>query len=107
MRIFRIAQVMNVITNPEGVKRAFRELEHQEMDESEGWKDWLNFLNLKDQGISEDIIAEMSEGVVASIYVQGGWHRYLILGNGDVMFSEMHAMDDGIQNAQKAGFQVG
>ena len=98
---------MNLKTNPEGVKNAFRVLEHQDMETSEGWGDWLNFLNLEQGDMPKEIIEEMRDGIVASVYGQGGWSRYQVIGNGDVFFSEMHADTMAIEEARKAGFPIG
>jgi hypothetical protein len=104
MKIFRIAQVMNIKTNPEGVKSAFRIFENEDIEKSHGWKDWIHFLELENSDLPESVLEEMREGVVATIYGQGGWHRYYILGNGDVVFSRNHAMEEDLEKVEKAGF---
>jgi len=109
MKIFKIAQSMpsmNIKTNPEAVKAAFKVLEYKEMEESEGWDGWLNFLEMEKEGLPECILEEMPHGVFATIQGQGGWHRYHIHGDGEVTFDESHAMDDAAQEAQKMGFNL-
>jgi hypothetical protein len=47
---------MNLKTNSEGMKNSFRVLEREEMEDSYGWKDWLNFLELEQGDSSKSII---------------------------------------------------
>ena len=63
-------------------------------------------LNWGQSDLPETILQDMQDDIVATIYGQGGWHRYYIKGNGGVGFSRGHAMDEGIQSAQKAGFSL-
>ena len=107
MKIYRIAQTMNLKTNPEVVKSAYRVLEFQEMDEAYGWSEWINFLDLEKNDLPEYMLEEMREDYVASIYGQGGWNRYHVKGDGSVIFSKMHSEEEEAQKAQELGFLVG
>ena len=104
MKIYKIAQTMNIKTNPEAVKAAFKEMEYKTMEESQGWNDWLNFLEMEAEGLPECILEEMPWGIFATIQGQGGWHRYHIHGDGEVTFDESHAMDDATKKARQLGF---
>jgi len=105
MKIIRIAQNMNILTNPEGTKNAFKTLEYKDMDKSYGWSEWEYFLSIKDD-LLPDLREETINGIVASIYGQGGGHRYHIMGNGDVAFSEMHADPIDVRKAEQMGFSI-
>ena len=98
---------MNLKTNPEAVKAAYRVLEFQEMDKAYGWSDWLHFLELEESNdLPEDMMLEMQEEIVASVYGQGGGNRYHIEGDGTVVFSKLHSDYLEAQKAQELGFVV-
>lgn len=44
--------------------------------------------------------------VVATIYGYGGYNRYFVYGDGQVKFSERHAMTDDVIRATEEGFSV-
>lgn len=97
----------NLKVNPEVAKASFSQMENQTMEESYGWEQWEYFLENERSGdFPEEYMKEMQEDIVASIYGQGGGHRYHIMGNGDVIFSEMHALDEGKDRANKLGFTM-
>ena len=104
MKIYRIAQNLNLKTNPEAVFAAYRVLEHQEMNEAQGWDEWLHYLELEKEGIPDWMKEDM--GIVATIYGQGGWNRYHVLDDGAITFSAMHSNKEGIEKAKEVGFLI-
>lgn len=110
MRIFKIAKVqsedMNLKTNPEVVKSAFKALENKDMEDSYGWDEWIHFLKLEQEGLPDFMLEDLPYEIVATIQGQGGWHRYHVHGDGKVTFSKSHAMDDAVEKAQQMGFNV-
>ena len=41
-----------------------------------------------------------------SIYGAGGWNRYPVMPNGEVLFSAFHSDAEGIRRARAAGFRI-
>ena len=99
---------MNLKTNPEAVFSAYRVLEFQEMNGAYGWNEWLSWLETeKTNNLPEDMLQEMRKDIVASVYGNGGWSRYHVLGDGTVEFSAIHSDNEGIQKAKEVGFSIG
>ena len=95
----------NIISDFEKVFEAFLEMEGIPLGTTHGWEEWLE-LRKTLTSYPEEIQDEMREEANVSIYGRGGWHRYMIDGNGNVSFSAMHADNDEIKKAKGLGFLV-
>jgi len=113
MNWYKIAQSsMNVFTNLDGVKEAFKEMENEDIEKAYGWDHLEWVLGVYHKGSTSDFESEftpfgddLEEIDLANIYGAGGWNRYYVDGNGDVSFSEMHGRDH-VDKARVLGFRI-
>ena len=103
MKFYKMS--MNIIKDTQKVFDAFMEMENQPLAESHGWKEWLE-LRKTILGYSEELQEELREQASETIQGSGGWHRYLVDGNGNITFSSLHAERDEVERAKQLGFEI-
>jgi len=90
---------MNLLTNYDHVVKMLVEMEGEQWFEHQ-----KNFDKYSIDGALELAkgSGDYSNGI---IYGFGGWHRYFIHGNGDVIYSSSHGRS-GVEQAKKLGFKI-
>jgi len=80
----------------ETAERMSQSVEEERIWAKENDEDWIE---VRDNNLNET--------VPGSIYGMGGWNRYFIRRNGNVLFSSIHAnQKQDIQNAKDLGFEI-
>jgi len=77
----------------------------------DAWDSWIVKLNDLIINDPEEATYEVENSSMSpirngTIYGSGGWHRYFVTKNGDIVFSAGHATEEGIARAMAAGFRI-
>ena len=96
---------MNIFTDYEGTLNAMAEMEGQ------GWRE-LTTTESRPESVKgalafiEEAKKMQGESPTVVVYGNYGFHRYFIKGDGEVLYSRMHGLEEDAEQATRLGFTI-